>query len=270
MAETDQARRAVLAAALRTQLGEDSDCWLLDVTATSCAYECWDDGGYTTWQVPYTLGDDLTVAFGQPTKVVANTEYLPVQEATARYGGGRVTESKGTAADGGRIFRVTIIQPGVSRTGVSYPSHVLKPPPRCTRRQGVRPSPQPGRLEPTITGLVGSYRNVSSDPGGVHADLHLLPSATHCAEALDASLAAQAQGLPPVVGLSHDVQAVLTTVESGGRRIRGPPASSRCSRLTSWLTRPRVARRERWPEVPAPPTPGGDHDPGRTAGLGIG
>ena len=36
MAElTDQARRAVLAAALRTQLGEDSDCWLLDVTASA-------------------------------------------------------------------------------------------------------------------------------------------------------------------------------------------------------------------------------------------
>lgn len=223
MAElTDQARRAVLAAALRAQLGEDSDCWLLDVTATSCAYECWDDGGYTTWQVPYTLGDDLTVAFGQPTKVVANTEYLPVQEATARYGGGRVTESKGTAADGGRIFRVTIIQPGVSKNGVSYPSHVLEA--AAPLYEGAKAFDHHRTLaeleSSTITGLIGSYRNVSSDAGGVHADLHLLPSATHCAEALDASLAAQAQGLPPVVGLSHDVQAVLTTVESGGRRIR--------------------------------------------------
>ena len=223
MAElTDQARRAVLAAALRAQLGEDSDCWLLDVTATSCAYECWDDGGYTTWQVPYTLADDLTVTFGQPTKVVANTEYLPVQEATARYGGGRVTESKGTAADGGRIFRVTIIQPGVSKNGVSYPSHVLEA--AAPLYEGAKAFDHHRTLaeleSSTITGLVGSYRNVSSDAGGVHADLHLLPSATHCAEALDASLAAQAQGLPPVVGLSHDVQAVLTTVESGGRRIR--------------------------------------------------
>lgn len=223
MAElTDQARRAVLAAALRAQLGEDSDCWLLDVTATSCAYECWDGGGYTTWQVPYTIADDLSVTFGEPTKVVANTEYLPVQEATARYGGGRVTESKGTAADGGRIFRVTIIQPGVSKNGVSYPSHVLEA--AAPLYEGAKAFDHHRTLaeleSSTITGLVGSYRNVSSDAGGVHADLHLLPSATHCAEALDASLAAQAQGLPPVVGLSHDVQAVLTTVESGGRRIR--------------------------------------------------
>lgn len=223
MAElTDQARRAILAAALRTQLGEDSDCWLLDVTATSCAYECWDDGGYTTWQVPYTLAEDLTVTFGQPTKVVANTEYLPVQEATARYGGGRVTESKGVADDGGRIFRVTIIQPGVSKNGVSYPSHVLEA--AAPLYEGAKAFDHHRTLaeleSSTITGLVGSYRNVSSDAGGVHADLHLLPSATHCAEALDASLVAQVQGLPPVVGLSHDVQAVLTTVESGGRRIR--------------------------------------------------
>ncbi len=222
MAElTDQARRAVLAAALRAQLGEESDCWLLDVTATTVAYEMWEDG-YATFQRPYTIADDLSVTFGEPTKVVANTEYLPVQEATARYAGGRVTEAKGTAADGGRIFRVTIIQPGVSKNGVSYPSHVLEA--AAPLYEGAKAFDHHRTLaeleSSTITGLVGSYRNVSSDAGGVHADLHLLPSATHCAEALDASLAAQAQGLPPVVGLSHDVQAVLTTVESGGRRIQ--------------------------------------------------
>ena len=223
MAElTDQARRELLSAAIAAQLGEESDCWITDVTASTLAYQCWEDGSYSTWQVAYTIADDLTVTFGTPVKVIANTEFLPVQEATARYRGGRVTESKGTAPDGGRVFRVTIIQPGVSKNGVSYPSHVLESAaPLYEGAKAFDHHRTMAELESsTITGLVGSYRNVSADAGGVHADLHLLPSATHCAEALDASLAAQAQGLPPVVGLSHDVQAVLTTVESGGRRIR--------------------------------------------------
>jgi len=225
---TDDARRQVLADALNDTMG--CACWILTVSAVDVAYQCWDEEEqcYCTYLATYELAADLTATFGTPTEVVANAEYLPIPDApgmvaeAARYVGGRVTESKGTAADGGRIFRVTIIQPGISKNGVSYPSGVLQE--SAQLYNGAKAFDHHRSLDElqtsTIAGLVGSYRNVSADAGGIHADLHLLPSATHCAEALDASLAAQAQGLPPVVGLSHDVQAVLTTVESGGRRIR--------------------------------------------------
>jgi phage major head subunit gpT-like protein len=66
----------------------------------------------------------------------------------------------------------------------------------------------------SIDGLAGHWRNVEANSAGVEGDLHLLPSATHVAEALDASLAAQAAGLAPVVGISHDVVATFRMVES--------------------------------------------------------
>jgi hypothetical protein len=54
---------------------------------------------------------------------------------------------------------------------------------------------------------------------GIEADLHLLPSATHTAEAFDASLAGQAAGLPPLIGISHDVTARYKPILEGGQRL---------------------------------------------------
>lgn len=128
---------------------------------------------------------------------------------------GRVLEEVGTDAAGGRVFRVRIIREGTSRNRKRYTESVLR---RAVHLyEGAKAYSRhrtPAELvSSTLDGLVGGYRNVAyesgSDGGGLYGDLHLLPSAVHTAEALDASIAAQAQGLPPLVGISHDVVAAF-------------------------------------------------------------
>jgi 2'-5' RNA ligase len=130
---------------------------------------------------------------------------------------GRVIEAKGVDDAGGRVFRVRIIQAGQSRNKRRYPQPVLAA--AAARYEGAQAYDHHRSEEElrssTITGLVGSYRNVSVESDGLHADLHLLPSATHAAEALDAALAAQAAGLRPLVGISHDVMATWKRPEGG-------------------------------------------------------
>jgi hypothetical protein len=139
-----------------------------------------------------------------------------------RIEGGRIIEARGTDAAGGRIFGVTIIQPGTSKNGVTYPAQVLAS--AAPLYNGAKAFDHHRTAEElqssSIAGLVGTYRNVTADQSGVHADLHLLPGATHVAEAFDASLAAQAEGLPPLVGISHDVLMSEARTADGGREAK--------------------------------------------------
>ncbi len=135
---------------------------------------------------------------------------------------GRLLEAKGTASDGGRVFRVEIIASGQSKNGRNYPHHVLEAAvPLYEGAKAFDHHRTPQELaSSTIVGLVGHYRNVRAAGHCLEGDLHLLPSATHTAEALDASIAAQAQGLPPVVGISHDAMTEMRPVVTGGKRIQ--------------------------------------------------
>lgn len=122
---------------------------------------------------------------------------------------GHVTESLGTDASGGRVFRVRIIREGTSRNRKRYTESVLrKAAPlyngaKCYDHHRTAQEMQTS----TLQGLVGGYRNVGYESDGLYGDLHLFPSAVHTAEALDAAIDAQAAGLPPLVGISHDVHA---------------------------------------------------------------
>jgi hypothetical protein len=136
---------------------------------------------------------------------------------------GRVLEAAGTATDGGRIFRVEIIAAGDSKNGRRYPAQVLESAvPLYEGAKAFDHHRSPAELQSsTIHGLVGHYRNVKWKNGRcMEADLHLLPSATHTAEALDATITAQAAGLAPLVGISHDAMTVLKTVNTGGRHVQ--------------------------------------------------
>jgi peptidoglycan hydrolase-like protein with peptidoglycan-binding domain len=136
--------------------------------------------------------------------------------------GGRVLEAKGTDEAGGRIFRVQIIEAGDSKNARRYPQPVLAEGARLY--EGAKAYDHhrtTAELQSsTIAGLVGSYRNVEATGTGLEGDLHLLPSATHTAEALDASIAAQEQGLPPLVGISHDAMTYTRPITVGGRRMQ--------------------------------------------------
>lgn len=134
---------------------------------------------------------------------------------------GRLLEAKGTDAAGGRIYGVRVIAYGDSKNGRRYPEAVLRA--AVPLYQGAKAydhhRDDAALRSSTIAGLVGSYRNVQATEHGLEADLHLLPGATHTAEALDASLAAQTEGLPPLVGVSHDVMATYKAVVAGGKRL---------------------------------------------------
>lgn len=138
---------------------------------------------------------------------------------------GRVLEAKGTAPDGGRIFRVQILRAGESKNGNVYTPDVIRR--DAHLYEGAKAYDHhrtPAELQSsTLTGLVGSYRNVEAVSNGavLEADLQLLPSATHTAEALDATIVQQAAGLKPIVGISHDVMASFRpSTGRNGRRVR--------------------------------------------------
>lgn len=136
--------------------------------------------------------------------------------------GGRVLEAKGVDEAGGRIFRVQIIEAGDSKNARRYPAAVLA---KATRLyEGAKAYDHHRSADElrssTIAGLVGSYRNVESTDAGLEGDLHLLPGSSHTAEALDASIVAQDQGLPPLVGISHDAMTYTRPITVGGRRMQ--------------------------------------------------
>lgn len=189
-----------------------------------------------TYKLTYAIDGAGVVTLGDPVEVKATTTYEPVPagdteagvaatEAIKKEGdriAGHLVEAKGTDDAGGRIFGVRIIAKGDSKNGRRYPQTVLtEAAPMYEGAKAYDHHRSEAELRTsTINGLVGSYRDVEAKNDGIYADLHLLPSATHTAEALDASLAAQEAGLPGLVGISHDVMASYRTVIDGGRRLQ--------------------------------------------------
>ncbi|HEY2086469.1 MAG TPA: hypothetical protein VGH54_10660 [Mycobacterium sp.] len=181
------------------------------------------------FKVTYSMDAAGAVTLGTPIEVQATTTYEPLaadepvtesrKEADSITG--HLIEAKGEDAAGGRIFGVRIIANGDSKNMRRYPADVLTE--AVSLYEGAKAYDH-HRTEAelktsTILGLVGSYRDVEAKEDGIYGDLHLLPSATHTAEALDASLAAQEAGLAGLVGISHDVMANYRTIVDGGRRL---------------------------------------------------
>lgn len=135
---------------------------------------------------------------------------------------GRVLEAAGEDPAGGRVFRVRIIAAGDSKNGRRYPARVLQE--ATSLYEGAKAYDHhrsAAELQSsTIAGLIGHYRNVEASDEGLDGDLVLLPSATHAAEALDATVAAQEAGLPPLVGISHDAMTYTRPITVGRRRLQ--------------------------------------------------
>lgn len=197
-----------------------------------------------TYKLTYSIDSAGLVTLGDAVEVKAITTYEPMPdgavappaavagtaasastEAVRKEGdriSGQLVEAKGTDDSGGRIFAVRIIANGESKNGRLYPQSVLESAaPMYEGAKAYDHHRSDAELKTsTINGLVGSYRDVQAKDDGLHADLYLLPSATHTAEALDASLAAQESGRPALVGISHDVWAEYKAVIDGGRRLQ--------------------------------------------------
>lgn len=214
--------------ALKEKFGTpDSMTWIWprDVTETVVVYELEDGQGCETWQVGYTIDADgkVTISDQAPVKVEVKTEFVAVKESKRDFFPGRVLERKGTTAEGGRIFLMQMIDAGTSRNGVHYPESVLAA--AAPLYEGAKAFDHHRTMaelqSSSVVGLCGSWRGVFPNQGGLAGELHLVPSAVAIAEALDQSLEAQEQGLPPVIGVSHDVQMdpPVERIENG-RRVR--------------------------------------------------
>jgi len=136
---------------------------------------------------------------------------------------GRVLEAKGTGNDGGRVYRVQILKYGTSKNGNRYLESVMRN--AAPLYEGAKAfdhhRTQAELQSSTLQGLVGTYRNVEATGDGLYGDLHLMPSQAHVAEALDQTIANQAAGLAPSVGISHDVMANFRApTQVGGKRVR--------------------------------------------------
>ena len=217
----------LLAAAGRDRwaTGEDSWVWVRDFNEGDgwVVFDVENDGDYTSYRVSFTLAEDPPGATlgDDAEEVVARTQYEAIAESVAVPG--RIRESIGTGSDGGRIFEVTIIEAGLSRNGRFYDNDVLRE--ATSLYEGAKAFDRhrtPLELATsTISGLVGHYENCRylESEQAIVGDLHLLPSAAHTAEVLDASVDAQSRGLPPIVGISHDAGGPSVRVTEGGRVI---------------------------------------------------
>lgn len=198
------------------------DVWIQDMGADWVVWQSYGTAGPGPgqWKMGYTADDAGSITLvGAPEKVSVQTTYVPTKEARDRIGG-RVLEAKGTDASGGRVFDVQIIAFGDSKNGRRYPEAVMTAAaPKYEGAKAYDHHRTDQELQTsTIGGLIGSYQNVTTTREGIQAELHLLPSATHAAEALDASLDAQGKGLPPLVGISHDVMALYKPTTDNGKR----------------------------------------------------
>lgn len=211
-------------AALRAVVTIGENGWLnvVDTTTDWVVYRVESDSGDAgKYKRTYTIDDAGKVTLSEPVKVVEQTTYTQVTEATVTVPG-RVLEAKGTDGTGGRVFRVEIVAYGDSKNHTRYSEAVMTA--AVSRYEGAKAYDHHRSLEElrtsTISGLVGSYRGVEATTTALEADLCLLPGATHTAEALDASLAAQAKGLPALVGISHDITGKFTPIAGpGGQRV---------------------------------------------------
>lgn len=238
----------VRAALQRRRQAETGRAWayvqVSDLTAGQVVYagmgaEEWPAGPQRLYQCSYTVGTAGDVTLGEPSEVVRTYAPAPAGQAPeSAPAGGRVTEAqpvtevghvieaRGQAGDGGRVYRIRVINEGDSANGRRYRREVLEA--AVPLYEGARVfdghrSDAEMRSSATA-GLVGHIENAAYGTGGIDADLHLFPSATRQAEALDASVAAQAAGRPALAGISHDALARFSPLHEGGRQLHDTTA----------------------------------------------
>lgn len=224
--------RELVRRAVRARLQNDVGmyCWayIVDISDTEVVYMAEGDKLY---QCGWSLSGD-EVELGEAVEVErtyapatastddADTGDQATEARTVVEGLARVIEAKGQTQDGGRIFGVQVIAYGDSKNNRRYPETVLRQ--AVSLYEGAKAYDHHRTDEEmrtgTIKGLVGYYRNATATSEGIEADLHLLPSAQHAAEALDAALA-QDTG-EPLVGISHDVYAKFRGIQENGHHLQ--------------------------------------------------
>lgn len=243
-------------AAVRAKISAVSDdgfyryVWIADMSATEVVYTVEGGGDCDLFQCTYSISaDGETVELGEPAEVVRTYAPAPAGDDAGDYLGdpaqgaavtaaetqavgaertaesvirGRVLESKGEDEQGNRIFGIQVIAYGDSKNRRRYPENVMRA--AAPMYEGAKIYDHHRNDDElrsgTIVGLVGYCRNVQAGTEGIEADAVLLPSAVHAVESLEAALAAQADGLDPMVGFSHDTLALFKSATDGAVQLQ--------------------------------------------------
>ena len=189
--------------------------------------------GDDTYRQPYTIDDNADVTFGTVEEVVRDITYRTITEAAAdgtAPAGLRPLDIAADATlleavdnDGGWVWRVTMVQPGVSKNNRRYRPEILREAVALYEGaraydghrldQAVRNSSAIGGTNP----LIGWHDNVAATPlGALESDFHISRSAANIREAF---ISAWQGKRPDLIGFSHDVAADTSAVLADGRRI---------------------------------------------------
>lgn len=219
--------RELLGAAARPVFGADAWAWVRDYNEGDrwVVYDVAGPDGPASYRVGFTVTDTEPIGLelvGDPVKVIDTGGYAVAEARRVTATEGRVLEARGTADDGTRVWRSVVIEAGESANGRLYEARVLEA--AVGLYDGVkvynRHRTDAELATGTTEGLVGYLRRPSWSGTAIEADLHLFATAPGAlAEALDASVGAQADGLPPILGLSHDAIASAVMVNAGGRSV---------------------------------------------------
>ena len=177
--------------------------------------------GEDTVEIPYTVGDDGTADFGKAKKVkvtlaVSATE--SVSRETSSGAVGPILEALDESGEG-RVWRVTMVRPGVSKNGRRYQPHVLTE--AVALYEGAKSfdghRDVADRKRSAIGGMVGWHENVEvATDGSLTSDFHIAESREDIRQLF---LTAWKNRRPDLIGFSHDVSAVTEAAIVGGRRI---------------------------------------------------
>ena len=134
---------------------------------------------------------------------------------------GRILESvDGIGPDGGRVWRITMIRPGVSANGRRYRPEVLAE--AAALYEGAKAfdghRTDAERDASAVRNLAGWHTDVEAQSdGSLQSTLHVAESAPHVRSLL---ITAYESKNPNLVGFSHDVSGTSKPVAEGGRLIR--------------------------------------------------
>jgi hypothetical protein len=186
-----------------------------------------------TVRIPYTYSQEgaagPNVEFGDPEKVTVAFTITPVEEAAGADDpepehfradglGGTILESV-DGAEEGRVWRVTMVRPGISKNGRRYRPEVLRE--AAALYEGARSFD--GHRDPaerkrsSVAGMTGWHENVQIGPdGALTSDFHIAESREDIRQLF---LTAWRNQRPDLIGFSHDVSALTENVLVDRRRI---------------------------------------------------
>src|SRR3990172_6628378 len=179
--------------------GEPSDSWPVEVYEDAVIIEIGDEKGTEYQRYPYTMTDAGAVTFGDPEKVTANVGYTAEARAVLANSAdkyaeatrfvepleadGRILESvDGIGPDGGRVWRITMVRPGVSLNGRRYRPEVLTEAAHLYEGakafDGHRTDAE--RDASAVRNLAGWHTDVAAqDDGSLQSTFHVAESAPH-------------------------------------------------------------------------------------------